>query len=66
MRAGVFLVLINPEIPALGGLDCLFFSFSLFIPGNKVRRDKPGAETCYLGDTNRLPGLESKHKKTVI
>lgn len=59
-------MLINPEIPALGGLDRLIFSFSLFIPGNKLRRDNPAAETCDLGDTNRLPGFESKHKKTVI
>ncbi len=65
MRAGAFLVLINPEIPALGGLERLFFSFSRFNPGDNLRGDKLAAETCYLGDTNRLPGFESKHKKTV-
>ena len=65
MRAGAFLVLINPEIPALGGLDRLFSSFSQVVPGDKLRGDKFAAETCYMGDTNRLPGFESKHKKTV-
>jgi hypothetical protein len=58
-------VLINPEIPALGGLERLFSSFSRFNPGDKLRGDKFAAETCYLGDTNRLPGFGSKHKKTV-